>query len=255
MSVRVEDILSYLSSELEECPEDSSWNGLQVTNQGIISQIIGAVDASEQLFLATKPSVPSLYIVHHGMFWKGVNPSLHQSHYRKIQFLFQHDSALYASHLPLDIHPQIGNNSFLLHALSIIEDTIEPLSQYKGYPLGYCVALQEKQTLEKIQQAYENLCHEPSTLFPFGEKTVQSVAICSGDGTSFIADAYTKGVDLFITGEFSHTMYIYAQDYHMNVLCLTHYASEKGGVQNICQKLYEIFDVPFTMIDFSPIFS
>ncbi len=255
MSARIEDILSHLSSTLEDCPEDASWNGLQVANQGTIHQIIGAVDASEQLFYTTKPSVPSLYIVHHGMFWKGLNPSLRQSHYRKIQFLFQHDCALYASHLPLDIHPQIGNNRYLLQNLSIDENTLAPLSHYKGYPIGYCATLHEPETPENIQHMYENVCHEPSMLFPFGEKKIQNVAVCSGDGTSFIADAYHSGVDLYITGEFSHTMYIYAQDHHMNVLCLTHYASEKGGVQNICQKLYEKFDVPFTIIDFSPVFS
>ncbi|MDD4613969.1 MAG: Nif3-like dinuclear metal center hexameric protein, partial [Caldisericia bacterium] len=109
MAVDLESIVAYLSTLLQDCPDDASWNGLQVEGPSPIQHIYGAVDASEALFRETQPSVPSLFIVHHGMFWKGLNPSLQKSHFRKVHYLLQSNSALYASHLPLDIHPEIGN--------------------------------------------------------------------------------------------------------------------------------------------------
>jgi dinuclear metal center YbgI/SA1388 family protein len=254
MSVELEIIDSYLSSILQDCPDDKSWNGMQVTGKSPIQHVYGAVDASEKLFQEVHPSAPSLFIVHHGLFWKGMNPSLQGVHFQKIQNLIQSRSALYASHLPLDIHPEIGNNMALLRFLCPVEETVHSLCTYSGYDMGTVASLCNGISLEILQKKYENLLKEPTTLLPFGGNQVRKVAICSGDGASFIADAYREKVDVFITGEFSHTMYIFAQDHHMNVLCLTHYASEKGGVLNVCKKLHEVFSLPFTFIDFSPLF-
>ena len=136
MSVTSKEIAKYLSSILQECPLDKSWNGLQIDSSKPINHVYGAVDASEELFYSTNHEDSSLFIVHHGMFWKGLNPNIDGSNFRKVKHLIDTNSSLYASHLPLDIHPVIGNNASLLSFLSPMEGTVKSFCQYKGYDIG-----------------------------------------------------------------------------------------------------------------------
>ena len=253
MSVDGRTINEYLSTILVECPEDPSWNGWQVQSETPIEHVYGAVDASEHLLNSVTIQVPSLFIVHHGMFWKNSNPSLYNSTYRKVKTLLDAKSSLYASHLPLDIHPEMGNSISLLRYLSPIEDSIESFCQYKGYNIGYKGLLHHPVDRDSIRALFKEAINEPVVLLPFGKKEIHTVCVCSGDGTDYIHDAVHQKQDLFITGEFSHTMYVYAQDHGINVMCLTHYGSEKYGVLNLCEKLQNEFALPFTFIDFSPI--
>ncbi|MCK5848878.1 MAG: Nif3-like dinuclear metal center hexameric protein [Caldisericia bacterium] len=254
MNATSKEIAKYLSNILQECPLDRSWNGLQVDSSKPIKHVYGAVDASEKLFFSTNHEDSSLFIVHHGLFWKGVQPNIEGSNFTKIKHLIETNSSLYASHLPLDIHPSLGNNASLLSFLSPIEETIKRFCQYKGYDIGLSATLNNSVNRKSIQALYSEALVEKTTLLAFGNEEVKRIAVCSGDGADFISDAYEAGVDLFITGEFSHTMYVYAQDHNMNVLCLTHYGSEKNGVLNLCEKVRDAFNIEFTFVDFSPMF-
>lgn len=218
-------------------------NGLQLENSGIVTRIGAAVDACEPVFAEAAARGISLLIVHHGLFW---SPQvLTGAMFRKVKTALNHDMAVYSSHLPLDLHPEIGNNALLAKALGLKK--WEPAFPYKGQPIGLkgaaALSLEElSRRLEKVLGCAPHLC-------PGGPSKTGRIGIVTGGAGSEIAQAVAEGVDTFITGEGPHWSYTAAEEQGINVFYGGHYATETFGVKALAELLSKKFRVPWEFID------
>lgn len=234
--------------------KDASFNGLQISSYGSIDRIYGGVDSTLDFFYRAPEPDHALFIVHHGLFWVGSNPVITGPMYDKIAFLIQHQSALYASHLPLDGHPVMGNNVGILKKLSLELETLSPFGSDGEHSHGWQVNSEKGWSLAEIHTKACQDINKDSLLLNYGSDIIHSIAVISGSGDHFFKEAVAKGIDLFITGEFDHPMYLQARDYKKNVLMLGHYESERYGVQSIGDYLSKKLSLEFTFLDVSPIF-
>jgi dinuclear metal center YbgI/SA1388 family protein len=207
-----------------------------------IGKIGYAVDACQASFdQAVRENVDFL-LVHHGLFW-GAPLAVTGSHYMRLATLIKHDINLYAAHLPLDAHPEIGNNIQIAKALGLEE--IEAFSAYKGQTIGYKGILKEPKTLKEIAN---RLGYEKTVLLPFGKEKIQTVGIVSGGASRNVSDALSDGLDLYITGEVEHESYHVALEGGINVLGGGHYVTEIYGVRALAEHLRERFGLEAVFI-------
>ncbi|MDD4663773.1 MAG: Nif3-like dinuclear metal center hexameric protein [Caldisericia bacterium] len=251
--------LSLITKELDALwqkplVEDVSFNGLQITSLSPIERIYGGVDATLDFFRMAPHPDKALFLVHHGLFWVGGNPLITGPMYDKTVFLVQHQSALYASHLPLDGHPVHGNNVGIIRKLLLPVASLEPFGSDGSHTPGWQISSAEGWSLTAIQKRACQVINPDSLLLAYGPEIIHSIAVISGSGHHFFGEALAKQIDLFITGEFDHPMYLQARDYKKNVLMLGHYESERYGVLSIGEYLSKRLSLEFTFIDVSPIF-
>ena len=240
------ELVAYLNEYLQIesfLASDSSLNGLVVGGEDKkIGKIGYAVDACQASFdQAVRENVDFL-LVHHGLFW-GAPLAVTGSHYTRLATLIKHDINLYAAHLPLDAHPEIGNNIQIAKALGLEE--IEAFSAYKGQTIGYKGILKEPKTLKEIAN---RLGYEKTVLLPFGKEKIQMVGIVSGGASRNISDALSDGLDLYITGEVEHESYHVALEGGINVLGGGHYVTEIYGVRALAEHLRERFGLEAVFI-------
>lgn len=250
--MRLSEIASYLDEYLRirEIPDEANaLNGLQVENGGEVTGIVAAVDASQATIDGTR-SPASLLLVHHGLFWDG-NVPLTGRRYRRVRALLEHDLALYAAHLPLDVHPEVGNNITLARGLRL--ELGGWFGSYQGIPVGVwgrvppgmntrSALLQELSSLLKVPPA-------SLTLIPGGQEAITRVGVISGGAGSMIGAARDAGLDTFITGEGAHHTYFDATEWGLNVIYAGHYATESLGVQALASHLAQHFGLPFMFHD------
>ena len=240
------ELVAYLNEYLQIesfLASDSSLNGLVVGGEDKkIGKIGYAVDACQASFdQAVRENVDFL-LVHHGLFW-GAPLAVTGSHYTRLATLIKHDINLYAAHLPLDAHPEIGNNIQIAKALGL--EKIEAFSAYKGQTIGYKGILKEPKTLKEIAN---RLGYEKTVLLPFGKEKIQMVGIVSGGASRNISDALSDGLDLYITGEVEHESYHVALEGGINVLGGGHYVTEIYGVRALAEHLRERFGLEAVFI-------
>lgn len=234
--------------------EDSSYNGLQVDSNSVITHIYGGVDATLEFFKNPHKPNNALFIVHHGIYWKTSNPTLTGGNYEKIKFLLEHNSSLYASHLPLDLNKDFGHNASILRFLGIKDETFEPFGIYHNIPIGFLGEFEEPVPIEEISLKLHEIAGKNLYLFPNGKKDIKKVGVVSGGGAFAGYEAIQKNLDLFITGETDHSLYTLSKDYKLSVIFASHYGTEKIGIQNLCKVLNQKFNIGFTFIEFEPIF-
>lgn len=213
---------------------DISANGLQVTHRvDKLQRIAFAVDACLETFMRCKDIGAQALVVHHGLFW-GREELLAGYHYDRMRFILENDIALYAAHLPLDAHPEVGNNYGIASSLGLQE--LQPFGQYKGKTIGVQGKLPKAKNIFEIQQ--QLFGHDGNVIrtLPFGNSEVETVAIVSGGGATDVDEAIVNGVDLFITGDASHTVYHRCLESSINVIFAGHYLTEVWGVKLLMQK-------------------
>jgi dinuclear metal center YbgI/SA1388 family protein len=208
---------------------DESLNGLQVEGKEDIEKIGFAVSASEETFLKAKKMGCDAVIVHHGLFWKskGVEP-IAQVLKKRLSILLNSDINLFAFHLPLDCHPQIGNNARA--ALDLGLGNIKPFCEYHGIMIGFKGNFLEPVPLKNFIKKVEDYYSHKAILMPFGKKEIKSVGIVSGGAPNEVKQAAAEGLDLYITGEPLEGVYYLAKELEINMACLGHYATERVGV-------------------------
>jgi dinuclear metal center YbgI/SA1388 family protein len=241
------DLVSYLDCELRiaEIPDyPGAMNGLQLANDGKVGRIVAAVDASLPVIEAAAADGPGLLIVHHGMFWQGAQP-LTGAFYRKIKIAMEAGLAVYSAHLPLDIHPEWGNNIQLAKAVGL--DDLEPFFEQKGTLLGIRGAWSG--TRDELAASLRSVLGSPAHLCPAGPETVRSVGIITGGAGSEVVKVAALGVDSFVTGEGPHWSYSLAEELGINVFYGGHYATETFGVQVLAKALGEQFGCPWQFLD------
>jgi len=223
---------------------DNALNGLQIENSGRVTRIGAAVDASTRVLTEAGKQNVDFLIVHHGLFWPGLQP-VTRSLRRQLQLAFETDMALYSAHLPLDIHPKVGNNAQLVAALSL--KSAQPFLEEKGQPVGLKVhtSLPRSELVRKLQKALNG----PVKVFDFGPKQIRTIGVVTGAAGSEIYRVAEENIDTFITGEAPHWAAVAAEELGMNLLLGGHYATEVFGVKALAAHLSKRFRVPWEFID------
>ena len=246
-SLPLSTITAYLDEllRIREIPDEpNAVNGLQVENAGgTVGRLIAAVDAS----LATIEGIPGgdgdpLLLVHHGLFWDG-NLPLTERRYRRVRALLERNSALYAAHIPLDVHPELGNNAVLARQLGLREPA--PFDSYRGIPLGVQGTLAPEEPREAFVARVEGLLAAPARLISGGPPLSRRVGVITGGAGSRIAAAKAAGLDTFLTGEGAHHTYFDAMELGLNVIYAGHYATETVGVKALAAHLAARFGLPW----------
>ena len=241
------DIVRYLDHYLQipQCPDwPHALNGVQVENSGAVRKIGAAVDASTRSFTAAAERGVDLLLVHHGLFWPGLR-SISGPLRRQLAFLFQHDMAVYSAHLPLDVHPVVGNNAQLAAALGLTAP--EPFFEEKGELIG----LRSRMPIfpNELARKLEESLGGPVKLFATGPPTTATIGLITGGAGSEIYAVAREGVDTFITGEAPHWAAVAAEELGMNLLLGGHYATETFGVKALAAHLSERFGLPWEFLD------
>jgi len=224
---------------------DNALNGLQIENSGGITKIGASVDASTRVLeVAAKQNV-DLVIVHHGLFWPGLQPVTGVLR-RQLELAFENNIALYSAHLPLDLHPQVGNNAQLAAALGLTSH--QPFFEEKGQLIGVKahVSVPRDDLNRKLQKALG----DPVKAFMFGPKKTGTIGIMTGGAGSEIYRVAREGIDTFITGEAPHWAAVAAEELGMNLLLGGHYATEVFGVKALAAHLSKRFKIPWAFIDY-----
>lgn len=245
--VALQDVVSFANellevAEIEDYP--GAVNGLQLENRGIVAKIGAAVDASTRTIeLAIEENV-DLLVVHHGMFWGGVSP-LTGPVYRRLAKAMEGDVAIYSVHLPLDVHPNLGNNVLLAKALELTPVT--PFWFVKGRPQG-CLSTISLELTELVLRA-ERVLGRKIWCCPAGPSRTQRIGVVTGGAGSHIVEVACEGVDTFLTGEGPHHTFVLAEELGINLLYGGHYATETFGVKRLAARLAERFNLQWTFLD------
>jgi dinuclear metal center YbgI/SA1388 family protein len=229
-------------SEIADYP--GAMNGLQLANEGRVDRVVAAVDASLPVIEAVAAGGPGLLIVHHGMFWQGAQP-VTGAFYRKLHVAMEAGLAIYSSHLPLDVHPEWGNNALLAEALGVIDPQAD--IEIKGFRVGLSGRWQGSR--KELKARLENVLGGRVHLCPGGPEQISRVAIITGGAGSEIAKIAETGVDAFITGEGPHWSYCLAEELEVNLFYGGHYATETFGVQRVAKLIGERFGLPWSLYD------
>jgi dinuclear metal center YbgI/SA1388 family protein len=243
LNTLVEEADRYLAAAriADYCP-----NGLQVQGRSQVSRIVSGVTASQALLDAAVLAQADLILVHHGYFWKGENPCVVGMKQRRLQTLLRHDISLLAYHLPLDVHPEVGNNVQLALQLGI---TVEgPLNPDDAKVIGLVGSLPKPmQARDFASQVHQALGREP--LLIEGSQIIRRVGWCTGGGQGYIDEAIRAGVDLFISGEASEQTFHSAQENDISFIAAGHHATERYGVQALGEYLARRFALEHLFID------
>jgi dinuclear metal center YbgI/SA1388 family protein len=219
-------------------------NGLQLENTGQVCRIVAAVDASLPVIQAVAEGGPGLLIVHHGLFWQGLQP-LTGPYFQKLKVAMDAGLAIYSSHLPLDMHPEFGNNVLLARAIGM--ENIKPFLQNKGTYMGVKGDWQGSREIlkDRLQDELRGSVH----LCPGGMKQISTIGLITGGAGSEVARVAAEGVDAFITGEGPHWSYTLAEELGVNLFYGGHYATETLGVRAISEHIAKLFNLPWKFHD------
>lgn len=248
--MKLEQIVKYLDTELKlaDFPSDVSNNGLQIEACSDVNKIIFGVDGCLELFELAAEKKADLVIVHHGISWGG-NPKRFNGYVgKRLKLMFQNNISLYAAHLPLDAHNELGNNAQLCKIIGLKQ--IEPFFEYSGTEIGYIGNLPHKMLLKDIAAIFEDRLDTKGKLHGDNDSSVKKIAVVSGGGgMDSLEQAAKAGADLLITGEFCHEMYHLQKELELPVLSLGHYASETVGVKALMSDLNEKFGISVEFAD------
>jgi dinuclear metal center YbgI/SA1388 family protein len=230
-------------SEIEDWP--NALNGLQIENSGKVTRIGAAVDVSTRVLTAASKKKVDLLIVHHGVFWPGLQ-SVTGALRRQLKIAFENDIALYSVHLPLDVHPKVGNNALLAAALGL--KSPKRFLKEKGESIGLKtkVPISRSVLIRKLRTVLRG----PVKSFNFGPAQPRRVGIVTGAGGSEIYRVAQAKIDTFITGEAPHWAAVAAEELGMNLILGGHYATETLGVKALAAHLSERFKLSWEFLNF-----
>lgn len=246
--MRLDTLVHYLddylrvAEEVADAPE--ALNGLQVGNSGEITRLAAAVDFCDATVRLAVEQRADCLLVHHGLFWGGLRPVVGPA-YRRLAGLIKGNIALYSAHLPLDRHPDVGNNSVLARQLGITMRG--EFGSYHGAPIG--VWGDVTGTREDLSRSLTKVLGAAPRLLPFGPERVQRVGIVTGAGGSLIPQAAAAGLDTYITGEGQHWTFFDAEELGINVFFAGHYATETVGVKALAEHVAKKFALPWSFLD------
>lgn len=241
-------LIDYLNDYLRvEEIEDQSQNGLQVEGPGEVTLVAFAVDGCQESFERAVAAGAQLLIVHHGLFW-GDPMLLVGPHFRRVKTLTERGCGLYAMHLPLDAHPEVGNNAEMVRLLRLEER--KPFGEYHGLKIGFTGRFDPPLDIPTlIGRLVEALGRPPIRVLDYGPEEIERVGCVSGGAASMMDQVAEAGLDAYITGETSHTFFHQVVERELNVLFAGHYATETLGVKALARHLEQQFDLDTVFFD------
>jgi dinuclear metal center YbgI/SA1388 family protein len=250
----LEAIVRYLDAELRsaEVPDyDAALNGLQLANRsGQVTKVACAVDFSANTVSGAIEQGANLLVVHHGMFWRGAHQLVGRA-YDRLAAAITADLAIYSSHIPLDLHPRVGNNVLLARELGL--EPSATFGRYKGVEIGVAGEsdVPTSTVLERLRRFAEGFAttvvHTPFV----PQRRTRRWAIITGAGASpqTLSEAAERGVDTFIVGEGTHHTAVDAIESGLTLMYAGHYATETLGVRAVASEIQARFDVASTFVD------
>lgn len=252
-SVQLAQLVRYLDDLLDTAsvPDYSgAVNGLQLANSGSVRKIAAAVDFSSRTVDGAVAGGANLLLVHHGMFWGGTQPIVGPS-YDRMHALVANDVAVYASHLPLDRHPLVGNNALLASELGL--EPSGDFARYKDTAIGVR-GDSDVETATLVERATVFAASHGGSVraTPVSEgRRTRRWAICTGAGASSesLREAELLGIDTLIVGEGPHHTAVAADEMGITVIYAGHYATETLGVRALAAHLADRFGIPWTFVE------
>jgi dinuclear metal center YbgI/SA1388 family protein len=245
-----DDLVRFLDSMLlDDCPcQDSSNNGLQVEGHEEVSRIAFAVDGCLEVFSQAVEAGADFLLVHHGISWGTGFRTLTGSTADRLRTLFCNGLSLYAVHLPLDAHAEVGNNAVLAQQLDLTE--ILPFAEYGGIRIGCHGVLPDPMSLGDFAAFVAERVGTKPIVVDGGRETVQRIGIVSGGGADAIPEAAQAGLDCLLTGEIIHQHIHTARECAINVVAAGHYRTEIWGVQAVMRQIAQTLpDIDCVFLD------
>ncbi len=227
--------------------EDASNNGLQVEGGTSVRKVAFGVDACLALFKRAAQAKADFIFVHHGLSWGEGWRRLTGRTAERMRALFLHRLSLYASHLPLDASPQVGNNFEIARRLGL-EDLVSAF-EYHGGEIGCAGQLPEPMPASRLCQLINQHLSTRSHCFDFGRKKIKTIGIVSGGGADAVAECARRGIDVLLTGEVGHPDYHAMAEARQTVIAAGHYRTETPGVEAVARRVAEKFDIQTVFID------
>jgi dinuclear metal center YbgI/SA1388 family protein len=251
---RLEEIVRYLDEELRtaDVPDyEAALNGLQLANRGTVTRVAAAVDFSARTVADAVRAKADLLVVHHGMFWRGAHAFVGSS-YDRLSAAIMNDLAVYSSHIPLDLHPVLGNNVLLARELGLDPDG--SFGRWRGGVEIGVMGNADVATASLVQHVRDFSARFNTTAVttPFeASRRTRRWAIITGAGASSdtLAEARERGVDTFVVGEGAHHTAVDAMESDIVVIYGGHYATETLGVRATADRLAEHFPVETMFVD------
>ena len=209
--------------------KDYAPNGLQIEGKKEIRRILTAVSASQAAIEAAIDYQADALFVHHGYFWKGEAAQLTGIKYQRIKALLAHDINLIAYHLPLDLHPQVGNNALFGQALSV--QNIRQSEQEKLLWHGDIAA----QSAEELQARISRVLRRPAQMVGSIDAPIRRIAWCTGAAQDYLALAAQEGAQAFLSGEYAERTFHEAHEWHIGYFSCGHHATERFGVEAMAE--------------------
>ena len=242
--VTIGELLSAIDELLVYQGEDYCPNGLQVAGRDEINHIVCGVTASEELIRASVEKGADAVIVHHGYFWRGEDMSIRGMKKKRLGLLLRHDINLLAYHLPLDVHPLLGNNAQLAKRLELTVEGILPPPA-----LGNYGSLPTASSPEEFARRIERVLNRRPLHLSGGNRRIRRVAWCSGAGQKFITEAKLLGAEAYLSGEVSEQTYHFACENEIDYYAVGHHASERYGVQALGETLAARFQLKYDYVE------
>lgn len=245
--MRLQEVVEYLNEYLRiaDFPDyPNALNGLQVENRGEVRKLAVAVDASAAAIQETVRRGCDFLLVHHGLFWDGNRP-VTDRRYRRLAALLERDVAVYSAHLPLDAHPEVGNNALLARAVGAT--VVGEFGSYQGTPIGTLAELEI--TRETLCARLDDLLGQRVRLIAGGPERIHRLAVVTGGGGDLVREAAAANLDAFITGEGAHHTYFDAVEGGINVYYGGHYATETFGVKALGEHLGRRFGLEWEFLE------
>jgi len=227
---------------------DDSLNGIQVgRSAGPVAKVALAVDANAESVRRARAAGAQALFVHHGLFW-GKPAPLKGALRGRVSELLSADMALYACHLPLDAHPEVGNNAVLARMLGLRD--IEPFGEYHGVKIGFKGRIDPAISVDEALARVLPAGDAPRSLLPFGPRMVTRAAVVSGGAAFEALQAIAEGVELYVTGEPSHSIYHEVMESGINVIAAGHYATEVHGVKAVAERAARELGIQTVFIEY-----
>ena len=228
--------------------EDYGPNGLQVPGASEVTKVATGVSANLELLRAAIDSGAQLVLTHHGLLWGEELSALAVPMAARLRALLCADASLAAYHLPLDAHPEIGNNALLRDALGLEPDD-RPFGQAKGSAVGVIGRAKEPIELDELRRRLGEAVGQEPLAFDSGPERISTVGIVTGGGSFAIHETGQLGLDALVTGEPSEPVMGEAREYAVHFLAGGHYATETFGIRRLGELVADRFSVEHEFID------
>lgn len=243
--VKINELTHYTQQLMQvERFKDYCPNGLQVEGREEVRKIVSGVTASLALLEAAQSAGADLVLVHHGYFWRNEDARVVGMKRKRLNFLLKHDLNLMAYHLPLDAHPEFGNNVQLGKLLGLIPQSYDGQNNLLAYS-----ELNKPMQLSELMLLVESRLGRSPMLVGETNKSIKKIAWCTGAAQSYIDEAASLGADVFISGEISEQTTHQAQEMGVAYIAAGHHATERYGVKALGTHLAEKFDLQHEFID------